>query len=89
MKIKVEVKSTVLGDSIFWEGDVLNINEIRNNVAKDLAKMVAKDGNPRKEGMWHVSSTTVKPNKMSASEVKPNTRFNVFYVIPYHKKSPF
>jgi len=56
MNIKVEVKNEILGNSIFWEGDSENINQIRNIPAKMLAKQVIKDGKTRKLGMWIVSS---------------------------------
>ena len=55
MKIKVEVKNDLLGDSIFWEGDSKNIDQIRNIPAQNLAKMVVRDGVSRKNGMWIVS----------------------------------
>lgn len=54
-RIKVEVKNEILGDSVFWEGDEAHINQIRNIVAKKLAKAVVKDGLTRKSGMWVVS----------------------------------
>jgi len=55
MIIKVEVKNDLLGDSIFWEGDSKNIDQIRNIPARNLAKIVARDGVSRKNGMWIVS----------------------------------
>ena len=55
MKIRVEVKSDVLGDSIFWEGEASKIGVIRNICAKATAEKVVKDGRPRVCGMWHVS----------------------------------
>jgi len=57
MKIKVEVKNDILGDSVFWEGDSANIDEIRNIPARLLAKRVILDGETRKDGMWVVSKS--------------------------------
>jgi hypothetical protein len=56
MKIKVEVKSDILGDSVFWEGDGKDIADIRNIPARMLAELVITDGNTRKSGMWIVSA---------------------------------
>ena len=56
MKIKVEVKNEILGDSVFWEGDSRDIAQIRNIPAQMTAKMVAKDGETRTCGMWVVSA---------------------------------
>lgn len=55
MKIKVEVKNEILGNSTFWKGPKEDINKIRNNVARMLAQKVIKDGKPRNSGMWFVS----------------------------------
>ncbi len=55
MRIKVEVKNEILGDSIFWEGSDKNINQIRNIPARMLAEMVIKDGKSRNSGMWFVT----------------------------------
>lgn len=55
MKLRVEVKNEILGNSIFWEGDSTNIEQIRNIPAKQTAKQVAKDGKNRICGMWYVS----------------------------------
>jgi hypothetical protein len=56
MKIRVEVKNEILGDSLFWEGESTAIHEIRNIPARQIAKLVVKDGLPRILGMWHVSA---------------------------------
>ena len=56
MKIRVEVKNEILGDSVFWEGDASAVREIRNIQARTIATMVAQDGMPRILGMWHVSA---------------------------------
>lgn len=56
MKIKVEVRNEILGDSIFWEGDSTKLAEIQNLPAKRLADMVVIDGLPRRSGMWYVTS---------------------------------
>jgi hypothetical protein len=55
MKIRVEVKNELLGDSVFWEGDSDDINLIKNYPARDLARRVAVDGKTRKYKMWHIS----------------------------------
>jgi len=54
--IRVEVKNEILGDSVFWEGPAEKIEEIRNYPARDIARKVAQDGKPRKDGMWVVSA---------------------------------
>jgi hypothetical protein len=56
VKIKVEVKNNILGDSTFWEGDSSKISEIRNIPAKMTAEQVVKDGKTRTCGMWIVSA---------------------------------
>lgn len=56
MEIIVEVKNEILGDSVFWRGPAENIEEIRNIPARETAKAVAKDGQKRVLGMWHVSA---------------------------------
>jgi len=56
MEIIVEVKSDILGDSIFWRGRPEHIKEIRNGPARETAKLVVKDGKKRVCGMWHVSA---------------------------------
>lgn len=55
MKIKVEVINDILGNSIFWQGDSENINDIGNIPAMLTAEKVVADGVDRKCGMWHVS----------------------------------
>lgn len=52
--IIVEVKNEILGDREFWRGDEDKISEIKNLVAKNLAKRVSIDGQPRSSGMWFV-----------------------------------
>jgi len=54
MMLRVEVKNEILGDSVFWEGPAERLEEIRNYPARDLAREVAKDGKPRRSGMWNV-----------------------------------
>lgn len=58
MRIRVEVKNKILGDSVFWEGEAERVGEIRNIPARETAKLVAKDGQARTSGMWHVSALT-------------------------------
>ncbi len=57
MKLRIEVKNEILGDSIFWEGAVEDLEQFRlkNVPAYLLAKAVAKDGIARYGGMWYVS----------------------------------
>ena len=57
MKIKVEVKNEIFGDSVFWEGDSSDIDGIHNIPARLLAKKVMIDGKTRKDGMWVVSES--------------------------------
>lgn len=52
--IVVEVKNQILGDSEFWRGPVTRIDDIRNIPARETARLVAKDGKARANGMWHV-----------------------------------
>ncbi len=54
MKLCVEVKNDILGNSVFWEGDSSNISNIMNIVARKLAEYVVKDGITRSNGMWLV-----------------------------------
>jgi len=52
--IVVDVKSEVLGDSMFWRGPPQHIDQIRNIPARQTAQLVVKDGRPRTCGMWRV-----------------------------------
>jgi len=54
MRIRVEIKNEILGDSVFWEGSADNLKEIGNLPARYAAALVAKDGKPHRCGMWHV-----------------------------------
>ena len=56
--IRVEVRNEILGNSVFWQGPAERIEEIRNLVAKQQARLVAKDGQARASGMWVVSLAT-------------------------------
>ena len=58
MGIRVEVKNEILGDSVFWEGDEKNIQDIRNIPARMTAERVVKDGITRQCGMWVVSQSS-------------------------------
>lgn len=62
MEILVEVKNEILGDSVFWRGEADKVAEIRNIPARQTAEAVAKDGQKRVCGMWHVS---VVPNALA------------------------
>jgi hypothetical protein len=55
MRLRVEVKNDILGNSIFWEGSTKDIENIKNIPARILAKQVLVDGATRKMGMWVVS----------------------------------
>ncbi len=61
MTIIVDVKNEILGNSEFWRGDESRISEIRNIPARELARLVVADGQPRAIGMWHVRQET-RPN---------------------------
>lgn len=56
MQILVETKSEVIGNGVFWTGPAERIGEIRNIPARELAAMVARDGESRSLGMWRVSA---------------------------------
>ena len=60
MKIRVEIKNDIMGDSVFWEGDSKHIMSIRNIPARNLAQDVITDGKTRKQGMWVVSEIKEK-----------------------------
>ena len=53
--IRVETKSDVLCDGVFWEGPADRVGEIRNIPSRQTAQLVAADGKPRACGMWRVS----------------------------------
>jgi hypothetical protein len=55
--IKVEVKNEILGNSVFWEGQPEDVDELRNRnmIAWAMARATALDGVKRESGMWHVS----------------------------------
>ena len=53
--IRVEIKSDVLGDSVFWKGPADRVSEIRNVPARRTAQLVSEDGKARACGMWRVS----------------------------------
>lgn len=65
MRIKVEVKNEILGDSVFWEGPADRVEEIRNIPARETAKLVVQDGRNRVCGMWHVSALTDEGERLS------------------------
>lgn len=71
MIVIVEVKNEILGDSEFWRGDKDKIHEIRNVVARELAKQVAKDGIQRADGMWHVRA---EEREMDSVKLSDSTR---------------
>ena len=55
MKIRVEIKNDILGNSVFWEGDYEDVGAIRNIPARMTALNVRRDGKTRQFGMWLVS----------------------------------
>lgn len=59
IEIIVDVKNEILGDSTFWRGPPERIREIRNIPARETAALVAKDGQKRVYGMWHVRAERV------------------------------
>ncbi len=63
--IRVETKSDVLGNGVFWEGPTSRVSEIRNIPARKLAHLVAADGKSRSAGMWRVSVTSGRPGTNS------------------------
>jgi len=44
MKIKVEVRNKILGNSIFWTGDSKKIKSIKNIPARMLAELLSNKG---------------------------------------------
>lgn len=52
--VTVEVKNDILGNDVFWRGPEDQIAEIRNLVARMLARNVVATGKPGQTGMWHV-----------------------------------
>ena len=69
MILRVEVKNAILGDSVFWEGPSERLEDIRNIPARDLARLVAKDGQTRKNGMWVVSALSEPSISLLADHV--------------------
>jgi hypothetical protein len=57
MRIKIEVKNEILGDSVFWTGDIKDIHELEkmNIVAHQLALHIRMHKKPISSGMWHAS----------------------------------
>jgi len=53
MRCRLEVKSDVLGDSVFWEGEQSEIGLIRNIVGRWVADAVFRTGKPQCYGMWY------------------------------------
>jgi len=54
-EIVVTYESEVLGSGEFWRGPAERIPEIRNIVARKMAREVARTGKPVTVGMWRVS----------------------------------
>ena len=53
---KVEYKSEVLGEGVFWEGASKDAGAIRNIPVRSIAKYLAKEGGGvKKYGMWTVT----------------------------------
>ena len=61
MHIKVEYRNEILGNGVLWEGPADAIEAIPNFPARYLATLVARDGEPRRDGMWHVSAVAILP----------------------------
>lgn len=57
--ILVETKNEILGNGVFWRGPSDRVSEIQNIPAREMAKLVAKDGKPRACGMWRVSAVSL------------------------------
>lgn len=74
MRIKVEVRNAILGNSVFWEGDAQNISQIRNIPARMCAQLVAQDGKPRHTGMWYVSVVNGDTELVAALEAEKAAR---------------
>jgi homospermidine synthase len=52
--IRVSYSRQGLGSGVFWEGSPLNVREIRNIPARQMAERVVVDGVTRTGGMWKV-----------------------------------
>lgn len=51
-KCRLEVRSEVLGDSIFWEGTLLESYDIRSITGRIVVQEVFRTGKPQSIGMW-------------------------------------
>lgn len=71
MRIRVEVKNEILGDSVFWEGPADRVDDIRNVPARVTAKMVVKDGQARVSGMWHVCALSDAGEPLAQPAAQP------------------
>jgi hypothetical protein len=53
MRCRLEVRSDVLGNSVFWEGTRDETNEIRSIAGRCVADAVFRTGEQQTWGMWH------------------------------------
>lgn len=51
MKVRVGWTNEFLGHGVFFEGDVTD-EPLDNFCADRIARLTARDGKPRKDGMW-------------------------------------
>jgi len=56
--IVVRYRSSVLGQGEFWRGPACRIEDIRNRTARTLARLTARDGQTRADGMWQTMCET-------------------------------
>lgn len=68
MRIRVEVKNEIFGNSIFWEGDSADIEQIKNKPARAAAARVAVDGETRVCGMWFISALAAPSDERAPVE---------------------
>jgi len=70
MKIRVSIKSEVLGNSIFWEGPPEKAIEIRNLAALAAAWEAYHKGKAGKYGMWRAEIIKDSLQVKSEEEMK-------------------
>lgn len=53
LRCRLEVKSEILGNSIFWEGSIDETAGIRTLPGRRVAEAVFRSGRPQSWGMWY------------------------------------
>ena len=52
-RCRLEVRSQILGDSVFWEGTNSELGQIRSEPGRAVVAAVFRTGRPQKWGMWY------------------------------------